>query len=165
MKKTLLGLALAACISTSAMAGNDQTGLDAFAQYAIDHAPEDVEDLRAEPDFSSTYGMTFEVFGGSLTATYGGDPKGGWLLISYTYEPGPGEARSSPSGAPDVPDPDPPTQPNSEGATRVSTWSVGNWHYTAHYTYGVRDGVLGWHLDSMSAEYKPQGPGGTQQQK
>lgn len=154
MKKTLLCLALATCIGTSAVAREPQSGPDVYAQFAIDHAPENVEELRSEPDFTSTFGTTFEAFGGKLTAEYAGEPEGGWRLANYIFQAGTigSKASRSGSGAPDNPDPSPPGRPGNPGDTWTHEWSDGSWTYNAHYTYGFQNGVWGWHLDSLEAE-------------
>ena len=81
--------------------------------------------------------------------------KNEWELISYTLDYA--AARSSAQKEePDIPhNPQAPTGGGNIGDTATNTMQVGNWSYTFSYTYGVRDGVLGWHLLSITATYKP----------
>lgn len=61
---------------------------------------------------------------------------------------------------PDIPDdPNAPTQHGTVGDSIMSNFSVGQWSYTITYVYGVRDGLLGWHVTSVKATYNgPKNP-------
>ena len=93
-----------------------------------------------------------------------------WTLRSYSWhrdaslneemaatEP---ESTTSDSGEPENPDPYPPTHQATPGDKITSLFQLGQWRYTVKYSYGVRGGVLGWHVDSIDAIYSPTPPPG-----
>lgn len=86
--------------------------------------------------------------------------KGEWLLTSYELKYG-GRLGKDNLGKTDDGAPTTPTNPNPPGGsanigdTHANTAQIGDWEYQFHYTYGVREDVLGWHLDSLHVEWKP----------
>lgn len=100
---------------------------------------------------------------------------GRWVAVAFTTRFDDSEGRgtalknesSSATGSvqtfndpPTIPnDPNPPTQHGTVGDTAVNTFSQGSWTYTISYVYGWRDGLLGWHVSSVTAVYKgPKNP-------
>lgn len=80
--------------------------------------------------------------------------KGEWVLVGYELKRSVSTTKEE--GDPVTPNnPQAPTGGGNIGDTASNTLHLGSWEYEFHYTYGVRDGVLGWHLDWMHATYKP----------
>lgn len=125
---------------------------------------------------SSSVARTIHVAapGGTLSVTFGASAgDGSWMLQSYAWRhdrsdeekgaaavPGASTSGTSGSGAPENPDPNPPGYHGTPGDTARNSFRLGNWRYTVRYTYGVRDGVLGWHVDSIEATDDPTPPPG-----
>lgn len=110
------------------------------------------------------------VSGGTLAVTFGaeaGDSR--WSLRSYVWQhdrladedsahaP---ETTASGSGAPENPDPNPPTHHATPGDKSTNVFQPGQWRYTVKYTYGAREGAPGWHVDSIESVYNPTPPPG-----
>lgn len=109
--------------------------------------------------------------GGTLSITF--DAHAGdtvWTLRSYSWhrdaslneemaatEPG---NTTSDSGEPENPDPHPPTHQATQGDKITNVFQLGQWRYTIKYSYSVRDGVLGWHVDNIESIYSPTPPPG-----
>ncbi|MEB2314883.1 MAG: hypothetical protein OZ919_02180 [Xanthomonadaceae bacterium] len=108
--------------------------------------------------------------GGTLSVTFGA--QGGettWTLRGYAWqrdvpvdeaEVAAPEAATSGNDAPENPDPAPPTHHGTPGDTSTNVFQLGQWRYTVKYSYGVREGVLGWHVDSIESIYNPTPPPG-----
>ncbi len=118
------------------------------------------------PANGSTVTTVEEAFDGwSVEATFAWYSKQGrpaWHLIESRVEIS-GEADASKTGAKHEPgtppDPNPPTLPPPDGnGSQTSTFWSGGWTYTVDYVWGVRNGVLGWHISSYSVKYTPQKP-------
>ncbi len=75
-----------------------------------------------------------------------------------TLSDGSPAASASGDGAPSVPDPNPPTGAPNGGGTVTNTFWDGGWSYTVTYEWGTRNGVLGWHITSVSMTYAPKNP-------
>lgn len=79
--------------------------------------------------------------------------KGKWALVGYELQRSVGTNKEE--GDPVTPNnPQAPTGGGNIGDTASNTLHLGSWEYEYHYTYEVRDGVPGWHLDRMRAMYK-----------
>lgn len=108
--------------------------------------------------------------GGTLSITFGAQAgESVWTLRGYAWhrdvsldeaEAGSPEVTTSGDGAPENPDPNPPTHDGTPGDTSTNVFQLGQWRYTVKYSYGVRDGVLGWHVDSIESIYNPTPPPG-----
>lgn len=94
----------------------------------------------------------------SYTTRFDGSDTGDDAAAALTEPFGAGTANFP--EVPDIPhDPNAPTQPGTIGDSITSQFSAGYWSYTITYAYGIRDGVLGWHITSVKAVYKdPRNP-------
>jgi hypothetical protein len=85
------------------------------------------------------------------------DDSGAAMRVAKSSSGAPIQTFTDPPNIPN--DPNPPTQHGTVGDTAVNTFSQGNWTYTISYVYGWRDGLMGWHVASVSAVYKePKNP-------
>lgn len=132
--------------------------VDALGSLAFDRTAEYTlgQNLPRRSGSHSEYGVRVKAQGGVLDITYAGAAgDGDWHLAAYAWVPDP---TAQTQGGPDNPDPDPPTVPGThEGATKSSTFRIGDWEYTIRYEYTVRDGVPGWHIIEFTAVYTPKG--------
>jgi|GEM_PF-4295006 len=82
-----------------------------------------------------------------------------WQLMKYSLAYDVEVAQSAQKGgdeAPPIPNnPQAPSGGGNIGDTASNTMQQGDWSISFNYTYGVRDGVLGWHLTSVTATYRP----------
>lgn len=75
------------------------------------------------------------------------------------------DARHSPASTGSLPPsiPSDPNRPNdafgSVGDSLNSSVRSGDWVFTFNYSFGVRDGELGWHIDSITLTFQPRPPG------
>lgn len=116
---------------------------------------------------SMTYRVNGTVGGWQIEATFAWQAVRGrpaWRLVESTMQYGLQRSSSggpvvlTGDGAPSVPDPNPPTAPPDAGGVAIhSFWSNG-WTYTVTYIWGVRNGVLGWHIESVTIKYTPKPP-------
>lgn len=169
MKKRLLPiLLLGALVPGLSSASELIAPPDRFGALAVEYfgtiasrdlAPMDSEDRREHK-------ILREADGGILEITYAISAEADWHVASFDWTPVAGArhgglAKTGNSGAPiHNPDPNPPPRnyDGTIGDNKTNTFRVGDFMYTVSYVWTVREGVLGWYINSFSATYKPQTP-------